>query len=379
MRLDRMSEQYVKKWFGIPKHGANTALVHMSRGLNIQRISDVYRQAHSASYSRSRCKADNVTNLALDLKLNRESEWTRKISITKQCENIHSRAVGANVNPPWNSVQSDVKTILKEEVDDHWKSVVEPLLSQGDFARLLVTCETDLSWKSIMFSLPKGVLKFAINASIDSLPSFTNLKRWGKRLFDSCPLCNGKGTLLHILNNCQNMLDRYLWRHNNLIRIFLSVFQESRCFQNSSIQMYADIENYTIGGGTIPPNVIATSQKPDIVLYWPTDKRVILFELSVPFEPNINKAHCTKLDRYSSLVSDIIDAGFDCSLVAIEIGSRGLIDTDNKNRLTRLSKDIQLPIKFSEFKTKLVKSVIMSSYSVYNARHEPSWNVNEII
>ena len=152
----------------------------------------------------------------------------------------------------------------------------------------------------------------------------------------------GKARSCTYLNNCQNMLDRYLWRHNNLIRIFLSVFQESRCFQNSSIQMYADIENYTIGGGTIPPNVIATSQKPDIVLYWPTDKRVILFELSVPFEPNINKAHCTKLDRYSSLVSDIIDAGFDCSLVAIEIGSRGLIDTDNKNRLTRLSKDIQL-------------------------------------
>ena len=57
--------------------------------------------------------------------------------------------------------------------------------------------------------------------------------------------------------------------------------------------------------------------------------RVILFELSVPFEPNINKAHCTKSDRYSSLVSDINEVGFNCSLVAVEIGSRGLIDTDN--------------------------------------------------
>ncbi len=48
--LDRMTEQYLKKWLGIPKHGANTALLHISRGLNIPRISDVYRQAHSASY-----------------------------------------------------------------------------------------------------------------------------------------------------------------------------------------------------------------------------------------------------------------------------------------------------------------------------------------
>ena len=143
--------------------------------------------------------------------------------------------------------------------------------------------------------------------------------------------------------------------------------------------MYADLENHTIGGGTIPPNVISTSQKPDIVIHWPTDRRVILFELSVPFEPNIRNAHRTKLDRYSSLVSDIIDAGFDCSLVAIEIGSRGLIDTDNKTRLTRLSKDLQLPIKFSDLKNQLIKSVLMSSYSIFNARHKPSWNVNEII
>ena len=84
-------------------------------------------------------------------------------------------------------------------------------------------------------------------------------------------------------------------------------------------------------------------------------------------------------DRYSSFVSDIIDAGFDCSLVVIEIGSRGLIDTDNKTRLTCLSKDLQLPIKYSDLKNQLIKSVLMSSYSIANARHELSWNVNDII
>ena len=87
--------------------------------------------------------------------------------------------------------------------------------------------------------------------------------------------------------------------------------------------------------------MISSSQKPDNVLYWPTEKRIILFELLVSFEPNINKAHCTKTDRYSSLFSDINDAGFNCSLVVVEIGSRGfIIDTDNRNRLTRSSKDI---------------------------------------
>ncbi len=81
----------------------------------------------------------------------------------------------------------------------------------------------------------------------------------------------------------------------------------------------------------------------------------------------------------SSPVSDIIGAGCDCSLVAIEIGWRGLIDTDNKTRLTHLSKDIQIRIKFSNLKTQLIKSVLISLYSRFNARHELSWNINGII
>ena len=47
--------------------------------------------------------------------------------------------------------------------------------------------------------------------------------------------------------------------------------------------------------------------------------------------------------------------------------------------LLNLSKDIQLPVKFSDLKNKLTKSVLMSSYSIFNARHEVSWNVNEMI
>ena len=33
-------------------------------------------------------------------------------------------------------------------------------------------------------NIPQGVLKFAVNAAIDSLPSNKNLYRWGKRMND---------------------------------------------------------------------------------------------------------------------------------------------------------------------------------------------------
>ena len=108
-----------------------------------------------------------MTNLARDLKLKRESEWTCKISVTKQCKNVHALAVGIKAHPNLSKVQPEIWRILKEESHDHWKSIVELSLSQGDVANLLETCESDLSRKYIMFSLPKGVLKFAINASMD--------------------------------------------------------------------------------------------------------------------------------------------------------------------------------------------------------------------
>jgi hypothetical protein len=43
------------------------------------------------------------------------------------------------------------------------------------------------TWKSYMWNLPCGVLKFALNASIDTLPIFTNLKRWGEACLCQLP------------------------------------------------------------------------------------------------------------------------------------------------------------------------------------------------
>ena len=83
------------------------------------------------------------------------------------------------------------------------------------------------------------------------------------------------------------------------------------------------------------------------VIYW-LIANLIYIRCFLPLIPNcklkfstIQNVHRKKLDWYTSLVSDIIDAGYGCrSLVAIEIGSRGLIDTDNKNKLIRPSKDL---------------------------------------
>ena len=86
---------------------------------------------------------------------------------------------------------------------------------------------------------------------------------------------------------------------------------------------------------------------------------------SLPFEPNTNKAHCTKTDWYFSDINDVTALLLPFKCDVIEIYSKGLIDTDNKNKMTRLSKDMQSPVKFSEFKNTLTKSGLMPSYSIF--------------
>lgn len=377
--LDRKCDQFIKKWLGVPKYGANIALVHMKNGLDIPQVSDIYYVSHCLSYSRTRCLGDSTTNKALELKLQRESAWSRKASTIVFADQVHCKSLGSNQPTVWKNTKNKVKETLKKDSSAYWKSVVEPLITQGDTAKLLLETENNLTWKSIMYGLPEGVLKFAINAAIDSLPTFANLHKWGKRLSSNCPLCSKKGTLLHILNNCNQMLDRYLWRHNNIIRILISAFEDSKIFKDKGVLITADLEGYLTGGGTVPPDIIPTAQKPDIVLTFPAQKKNILFELTVPFETNIDKANKLKTDRYATLVGDISDAGYKCTLIPIEIGSRGLITKLNKTRLRGLLRTLKSNVKYAALKNNISKKSLTSSFSIFQARQEREWNVTTLI
>ena len=62
-KLDTFTDQYVKKWAGVPKCTTN-ALIHMRTGLNIKSITQLYEEAHLVSHTRTRLKGDNKVNHA---------------------------------------------------------------------------------------------------------------------------------------------------------------------------------------------------------------------------------------------------------------------------------------------------------------------------
>ena len=88
------------------------------------------------------------------------------------------------------------------------------------------------------------------------------------------------------------------------------------------------------GASTI--DIIASSLKPDLVSIHRQDKTITIFELSVPFETNIDNTHERKIARYLILVSDIEDRGYSVKYCAVEVGSRGYTSPENSQRIRLL-------------------------------------------
>ena len=128
---------------------------------------------------------------------------------------------------------------------------------------------------------------------------------------------------------------------------------------------YADILGWSINGGTIPPNILPTSQRPDLVIVNNAKKLIHVVELTIPFERNIASAHNRKIERYSSLISDINSGEYNCVLSCIEIGSRGLIrpTRENKNRMSAIFKFTGSKAKKNVFND-ISKNALLCSFAI---------------
>ena len=72
-----------------------------------------------------------------------------------------------------------------------------------------------------------------------------------------------------------------------------------------------------------PPEIFATSERPDIIIWSPSRKKVILIELTCPAEEGIANARSRKLLRYNDLVEQISE--WDCTLRTVGVGVRGFV------------------------------------------------------
>ena len=133
------------------------------------------------------------------------------------------------------------------------------------------------------------------------------------------------------------------------------------------------MDGFKIAGGTIPPNILVTNQRPDLVVLYEETGQIAIVELTIPFETNIEDAHNRKEERYRELVQDLQDNSYDVTFLAIEVGARGQVDRCNKLRFKRLLKLCNSPVRPRDFIHKVPEYAVLSSFTIFYARKERVW------
>ena len=218
-QLDSLARKYLKKWYNIQKNGVTDISLFHPHMLGVKTPSQMYKEAHGGTYAMIRLKGDKVVNQALDSRLEREATWTKKSSTVVGADNVFQKCIeNQTVSLSSNESESEKKTIInkakkeikksiQEETKAMWNNKVKKLTLQGEFASLLIEENTNITWKSIINNIPKGVLSFALKASVNGLPTPDNLKRWGAKKLDKYQICGNFANLEYVLNWCKTSLN----------------------------------------------------------------------------------------------------------------------------------------------------------------------------
>ena len=214
-----------------------------------------------------------------------------------------------------------VKTLLAEEEADQNHLHLCQLSSQREMARAWGESSPQL-WVKAVQSLPPEVMKFAINASSNTLPTNANLHLWGKKNSDVCRLCQeARRSLSHVLNNCQVAMElrRYSKRHDEVLKV-IGAFIRANLPPHFALTIDHPSATYSF-----PHHITPTDLRPDIVWWCDSQKELWLFELTISYETAVADARLGKTTKYQDLVDSGRAAGFKTTLITLEVGSRGML------------------------------------------------------
>ena len=109
---------------------------------------------------------------------------------------------------------------------------------------------------------------------VDSLPFYANLRRWGGKYFPISSSSSSSVLCITNLKRCDMPCSchaaateqlRFNLRHDSILLHIVKQVRASK--QHSGKRIIADVPGFQLpDGGTIPPEILVTGMKPDIVL-----------------------------------------------------------------------------------------------------------------
>ena len=270
----------------------------------------------------------------------------------------------------------------------------------------------DMSWKNLIWGgISPHIIKFVLEASVNWVRTPNLLKLWGLKSTSSCPLCGATVcSLHHILSNCTVALndERYTWRHNSVLFEIHKVIQShvaerNACVVNESLphistsfvpagkpptKSIKKLHSGLIAGSNdwkvlvdlpdskyvFPPEIFATLERPDIVIWSGKLRKVLLIELTCPSEENIEVAQLRKQTRYLQLMDQITsNTNWSPSLYTIEVGARGFIAHSLERTFLRLGISRRILSKVCK-RVSIIAA--RCSFAIYMSANSIIWDKN---
>ena len=122
-----------------------------------------------------------------------------------------------------------------------------------------------------------------------------------------------------------------------------------------------------------PPEIAATSKRPDVLLISRRNRWAICLELTCPKEERIQAAHDLKLERYADLTPAARSQNWLLTTWPIEVGCRGFValSTLKAIRAFRFTRSKQ-----TEIKCQLECVARRCTYYIWCCREQSTWDAN---
>ena len=283
--LQPVATRFVKKWAGLAR-SFSTAILFLPEkrgGLALPSLVSLHKKQKSSRMAQLFSFSDAGVHQAARLHLCEEKGNHRvKFKPAVMVDEIRSQ----NPTKGRKALAQTAQVLVAEEDANHQHEHLCRLSSQGGMARCWVW-ESPQLWVRAVQNLPPEPMKFALNAALDTLPTNSNLHRWGKKSYDTCPLCSSHQSLLHILNNCPIAMDLccYSRRHDEVL---LLIGDFVRSHLHPSFLFTIDLASM---GYSFPQHITPTDMRPDIV-WWSDERRELgMLELTISYELLVADSH----------------------------------------------------------------------------------------
>jgi len=366
--VERKVNKHLRKWLGVPP--SFTALGFYSKSSQLQLpLSSVVEE-----YKVAKCRTAMMFRDSQDKQVNQAGVVTRAgrkfkpDSLVTQAEgmlilrdiigitNIGRQGLGASHFQQWGKAdRKERRAMIQEQVrhleEEGRRAKAVELAAQGAWTRWNLPSRK-ATWANL-WNLEPFRISFLLRSVYDTLPSPTNLYRWKLRDDPACKLCGERGTMAHILSSCKVALSqgRYRWRHDKVLSTLASILEVERRKKRqvetrhmpaiaflkegeksrpaaarvatSILQKASSWEMRVDLGRRLHFPVVQTNLRPDMVIWSEERKKIIVIELTVPWEERCEEAHERKASKYQELLQSCKEKGWQSWLFPVEVGCRG--------------------------------------------------------